>query len=282
LLILPAVVTLLLLFLYPIAWNVYISVHDVKFTTFNKEWPFVELDNYKALINDDIFPSRFYQSLEVSLRFVGGSVVGQFVLGLGLALALHNKLRGREAFRMLITVPWIMSELVVAYIWLYMYSPGGAVNNALNTLGLPSVNWLGDLTGAIWALVLTNIWYGMPFTMLIMGGALTTISPDLIEASSVDGASRWQIFRHIIWPLIAPFAALNLILTTMWTTNLFALPLAMTKGGPLYSTTTTSLYMYRQAFEFGNFSIGSSIGVMLFVFNLVAAAIYLRTLQTEV
>jgi ABC-type sugar transport system permease subunit len=75
---------------------------------------------------------------------------------------------------------------------------------------------------------------------------------------------------------------LNLILITMWTTNLFALPLAMTKGGPLYSTTTTSLYMYRQAFEFGNFSVGSSIGVLLFLFNLVVAAIYLRSLRTEV
>lgn len=281
LLILPAVVTLFLLFLYPIAWNAYISVHDVQFTTFNKDWVFVKLENYQALINDSIFPSRFHQSLTVSLRFVVGSVVGQFILGLGLALALHTKLKGREVFRMLITVPWIMSELVVAYIWLYMYSPGGAVNNVLNRLGLPSVNWLGDLTGAIWALVLTNIWYGMPFTLLMMGGALTTISPDLIEAASVDGASRWQVFHNIIWPLIAPFAALNLILITMWTTNLFALPLAMTRGGPLYSTTTTSLYMYRQAFEFGNFSVGSSIGVLLFMFNLVVAAIYLRSLRTE-
>jgi multiple sugar transport system permease protein len=282
LLILPAVTTLFLLFLYPIAWNAYISVHDVQFTTFNKEWVYVKLENYQALIDDSIFPSRFHQSLTVSLQFVVGSVLGQFILGLGLALALHTRLKGREVFRMLITVPWIMSELVVAYIWLYMYSPGGAVNNVLIRLGLPSVNWLGDLTGAIWALVLTNIWYGMPFTLLMMGGALTTISPDLIEAASVDGASRWQVFRSIIWPLIAPFAALNLILITMWTTNLFALPLAMTKGGPLYSTTTTSLYMYRQAFEFGNFSVGSSIGVLLFLFNLVVAAIYLRSLRTEV
>src|SRR5690606_20580639 len=111
-------------------------------------------------------------------------------------------------------------------------------------------------------------------TMLTLGSALTTINPQLHVAATVDGASSWQQFRFITWPLILPFVALNLILITMWTINLFALPLAMTNGGPLNSTTTTSLYMYRQAFEFGNFSIGSSIGVMLFVFNLVAAAIY--------
>lgn len=282
LLILPALATLLFLFVYPILWNGYLSLHNVEFATFNRAWRFVGLENYRALFEDSVFPSRFYKSLLVSVQFVGGSIVGQFVLGLGLALILNSRIKGRNLFRLLIAIPWIMSELVVAYIWLYLYQPGGAINNLLTTLGLPAVNWLGEPNNAIWALVLTNVWFGMPFTMLTMGAALTTINPEVTEAATVDGANRWQVFRHIIWPLITPFAALNLILITMWTTNLFALPLAMTKGGPLYATTTTSLYMYRHAFEFGNFSVGSSIGVMLFLFNLVAAGVYLRTLSREI
>jgi multiple sugar transport system permease protein len=281
LLILPALATLLFLFIYPILWNGYISVHDVEFKTFNREWPFVGLENYQMLLEDSIFPFKFYKSLGVSLQFVGGSVVGQFVLGLGLALALNNRIKGRNLFRVLIVFPWILSELIVAYVWLYLYQPTGAINNIITALGLPAVQWLGSQAGAIWALVLTNVWFGTPFTVLMMGAALTTINPEVTEAATVDGANRWQAFRWITWPLILPFAALNLILLTMWTTNLFALPLAMTNGGPLYATTPTSLYMYNHAFQFGNFSVGSSIGVMLFLFNLVAAAVYLRALRRQ-
>jgi multiple sugar transport system permease protein len=241
--------------------------------------PWAGLENYRGLLFDTIFPFKFHQSLLASLQFVGGSVLGQFSLGLALALALRACVGGPQVFRVLIVVPWVLSELVVAYIWLFLYQPGGAINNALTALGLPAVSWLSSQSGAIWALVLTNIWFGAPFTMLLMGSALTTIDPQVYEAALMDGATRWQTFRWITWPLILPFAALNLILITMWTTNLFALPLAMTKGGPLYATTITSLYMYRQAFEFGNFSVGSSIGLLLLLFNLVAAAVYLRALR---
>lgn len=281
LLILPALAILLFIFIYPILWNGYLSVHNVEFKTFNREWSFVWMENYQTLLTENVFPFKFYKSLIVSVQFVGGSVLGQFALGLGLALALNNRIRGRELYRVFIVLPWILSELVVAYIWLYMYQPTGAINKILAGIGLPTVAWLSSLKGAIWALVLTNVWFGTPFTMLMMGSALTTINPEVKEAARVDGASSWQSFRWITWPLLAPFAALDLILITMWTTNLFALPLAMTKGGPLYATTTTSLYMYRHAFEFGNFSIGSSIGVMLFLFNIVAAAVYLKTLGKE-
>src|SRR5918994_807746 len=270
-LILPALVTLLFLFIYPIVWNGYISLHQVDFQTYNRDWPFVGVDNYRALLTDSISPFMFYKSVLVSLQFVGGSVLGQFVLGLGLALALNALVKGRQLLRVLIVIPWILSELVVAYIWLFLYQPNGTINDALTALGLPAVSWLSSQTGAIWALVLTNIWFGVPFTMLMMGAALIPISPEVYEAATVDGASGWQTFRRIVWPLIRPFAALNLI----------ALPLAMPKGGPLYATPPTSLYMYRHAFEFGNFSIGSSLGVMLFVFNLVAAAVYLRALRTK-
>lgn len=282
LLVLPALITLLFLFVFPILWNVYLSLHEVEFTTIHSAWPFSGLKNYRVLLLDTLFPRKFHESLLVSLYFVGGSILGQFVIGLGLALALHRIVRGRELFRLIFTVPWILSELVVAYIWLYLYQPAGPINLALQAIGLPTVRWLSSTKTAIWSLVATNVWFGTPFTMLMMGSALTTISPELYEAAAIDGAGGWQTFRRITWPLLAPFAALNLILITMWTVNLFALPLAMTRGGPLYSTTTTSLLMYRYAFEFGQFSVGSAIGVMLFLFNILAAGVYLRTLRRQV
>lgn len=278
LLILPALLALLALFVYPIAWNVFISLHRVEFTTFAREWPFAGLTNYLELMTDSIFPFRFYRSLWVSLIFVGASVVGQFTLGLGLALALTKLGRIKGLIRALNVFPWILSELVVAYIWLYLFQPNGAINNALTGVGLPAIRWLGSPDLAPWSLSITNIWFGTPFSMLMLGTALTTIDPQVKEAARVDGAGPWQTFRYVTWPLIAPFAALTLVLITMWTVNLFALPLAMTQGGPSYATTTTSLYMYRFAFEFGSFSVGSAIGVMLFIFNLASAALYVRLL----
>ncbi|MFQ5946597.1 MAG: carbohydrate ABC transporter permease [Anaerolineae bacterium] len=279
LLILPALTTLFFLFVYPIFWNIYLSLHDVQFATFREIWDFVGLDNYRVLIDDGLFPFKFRKSLSVSVAFVGGSILGQFVLGLALAMALRRRVRGTNLFRVVIAVPWILSELVVAYIWLYLYQPTGAINSLGRMVGISPIPWLSSPDLAIWSLVLTNIWFGTPFSMLMMGSALTTIEPEMYEAAAIDGANSRQAFRWITWPLLLPFVALNLMLITMWTVNLFALPLAMTKGGPVYATTTTSLYMYRYAFEFGNFSVGSSIGVMLFLFNIAAAVVYVRTLR---
>jgi ABC-type sugar transport system permease subunit len=268
----PALFLLFFLFIFPIFWNFYLSLHDVTLVRLWKEWHFIGLENYTGLFNDDLF----LKSLRVSLYFVGGSIGGQFLLGLSLALLLNRKIKGVEGFRVLITVSWIVSNLVVAYTWVWMYDSYGLVNRVLSGVGMSRVNWLGDPDIAIWAIVLTNIWFGVPFTMLTLGSALKTITPQLYEAAAMDGAGAWRSFRSITFPLLKPFIAINMILITMWTVNLFALQLAMTKGGPLYSTTTTSLYMYKRAFEFGDLSVGSTIGVLLFLFNVTAAYIYTR------
>ena len=152
----------------------------------------------------------------------------------------------------------------------------------MQRFGFSSINWLGNVNIAIWAVVLANIWYGTPFMMLMFGSALKTIDPTLYEAATVDGATSWRCFRHITFPLLKPFIAINLILATMWGISLFALIWAMTRGGPLNSTTTAALYMYRQAFEFGKISLGSSIGVLLFLIDIIAAFTYMRLLRTEV
>jgi ABC-type sugar transport system permease subunit len=131
---------------------------------------------------------------------------------------------------------------------------------------------------APWSIVISNIWFGTPFSMLFMGSALATINEELYEAATVDGASRWQTFTRITLPILKPFIAINLILITIWTVNLFDLQLTMTGGGPLYSTTTTSLYMYRQAFEMGHLSVGAAVGFMLLAINAVLALLYTRTM----
>lgn len=277
LLLLPALLILLFLFVYPIIWNVYLSLHDVRLVTLLREWKFVGLDNFQKTFRDPYFR----RSLLVTLEFAGGSILGQLGIGLGLALVLNRQIRGGGAFRTLITVPWILSELVVAYTWVWAYDRHGLANQILGAFGLGAVDWLGNPQIAIWSIVLANIWFGTPFTVLMLGSALKTIDPQLYESAAMDGASPWRSFRHVTFPILKPFVAIDLILITMWTVNLFALQWAMTKGGPLYSTTTASLYMYRQAFQFGNLSVGSTVGVLLLAFNLVAAFAYLRSLRGE-
>lgn len=276
LLLLPILITMLSLFIVPILWNLWMSFHDVTFASFRKAWGFIGLGNYQDLIDNKVFPKVFHRSLVTTVLFTLASVTGQFVIGFALALLLHFYARGAAFFRTFLVLPWILSELVVAYIWLFLYQQKGPLAGLLTSLGLPVIPFLSNADVAIWSVSLTNIWFGAPFSLLMMGAALTTINPETIEAARMDGTSNWRILRKIILPLLAPFIALNLVLITMWTVNIFALPMAMTQGGPAYSTTTASLFMYRQAFEFGNFSVGSATGILLFAFNIVGALVYVR------
>ncbi|MGD2176335.1 MAG: sugar ABC transporter permease [Anaerolineae bacterium] len=274
----PAFVILFAVLLFPILWNVYVAMHDVSFTTILKEWQYVGFKHYIDIIQDDYF----YESLKVSAIFVGGCVLFQWAIGLLLAELLNQRVRGTEMFRTLFVLPWLFSAVIVGFSWRWMYNAQfGLLNHFLRTIGLPPVKWLADPSIAPWSIVVSNIWFGTPFSMLFMGSALATINQELYEAATVDGASRWQSFTGITLPLLKPFIAVNLILITVWTVNLFGLQLTMTGGGPLYSTTTTSLYMYRQAFEMGHLSTGASVGFMLLIINAVLALLYARSMRAE-
>jgi ABC-type sugar transport system permease subunit len=123
------------------------------------------------------------------------------------------------------------------------------------------------------------MWYGTPFTLLFLTAGLLSINPTLYEAARIDGASKIRSLFHITLPLLKPFMIINLILITMWSVNLFDIQLIMTGGGPLFSSTTTSLYMYRQAFEFGLLSKGAAAGIILILINLTVAIIYVKFLR---
>lgn len=271
----PPLVVLLGLTLFPVGWNVVVSMHDLRLANLLRPWRFIGAENFVSLLGD----RTFWESVRVSFKFILGSVTGQLIVGFCLARALAERLPGTGFFRAIFVFPWLLSAVVVAFSWRWMYHDlVGLLNFALSLFGLERVGWLSDPDVAVWSLVLTNVWFGAPFSMLFQGAALTTIDRELYEAAKVDGAAPWQQFAFITVPLITPFLAVNLILITMWTVNIFDLPLIMTKGGPLYSTTTVSLYMYRQAFEFGRLSAGAAVGFFLFAVNAVAAFVYVKVM----
>ena len=272
----PSFAILLVFLVFPLSWNIYIALHDVSLTTILKEWEYVGLENFVTLFDD----SNFYTSLKVTLMFVGGSVALQFGVGMLMAIVLNQQIRGSGVYRAILIIPWTISAVIAAFSFKFILDDNfGILNYILNQLGFESVGWLSDPNIVIWSLVIANMWYGTPFTLLFLTAGLLSINPSLYEAARIDGASKMRSLFHITLPLLKPFMIINLILITMWSVNLFDIQLIMTGGGPLFSSTTASLYMYRQAFEFGLLSKGAAAGIILILINLTVAVVYVKFLR---
>lgn len=272
----PSFAILLVFLIYPLFWNIYIALHDVSLTTLLKDWEYIGLENFVTLFNDP----NFYTSLKVTLMFVGGSVTLQFGMGMLMAIVLNQYIRGSGVYRAILIIPWTISAVVAAFSFKFILDDNfGILNYILNQMGIASVGWLSDPSIVVWSLVIANMWYGTPFTLLFLTAGLLSINPTLYEAARIDGASKIRSLFHITLPLLKPFMIINLILITMWSVNLFDIQLIMTGGGPLFSSTTTSLYMYRQAFEFGLLSKGAAAGIILILINLTVAIIYVKFLR---
>lgn len=278
LLLLPALVILVGFLLFPLIWNIYLTVHDVTLTTILGEWKYVGLKNFSNLLYDP----DFHKSLQVSLIFVGGSVALQFFVGMVLAVVLNQAISGSNIFRALFIIPWTVSAVIAGFSFKFIFNDSfGIMNYGLSQMGIDPVPWLSDPATVIWTLVIANMWHGAPFTIIFLTAGLFSINPVLYEAARIDGATKIKSFLHITLPLLKPFIIINLILITVWSVNFFDLILVMTNGGPLFSSTTSSLYMYRLAFEFGLLSKGAAAGFLLIGMNLVLAYVYIRLFRRQ-
>jgi ABC-type sugar transport system permease subunit len=190
---------------------------------------------------------------------------------------LNQQIRASGLFRTLFIIPWTVSTVITGFSFKFLFDDNfGIINYGIEKLGLDSIQWFSDTALAIWIIIIANTWYGTPFTILFLTAGLLSINPTLYEAAIIDGATKFRRFVYITLPLLKPFILTNLILVTVWTINFFDLQLIMTNGGPLFSTTTMSLYMYKQAFEFGYFSEGAVVGILLIMMNIAVAFVYLR------
>jgi multiple sugar transport system permease protein len=278
LLLAPALLILSVFLLFPLIWNVYLSIHEVSFSTILKNWKFVGLMNFSELLSDP----DFYLSLKVSILFVSGSVALQFFLGLVLAILLNQQVKGSNTLRALFIIPWTVSAVITGFSFKFIFNDDfGVLNFGLEQMGLHPVAWLSDPGVVVWTIVIANVWHGTPFTMLFLTAGLFSINPVVYEAAVIDGASKIKGFFHITLPLLKPFVVINAILITMWSINFFDLILVMTNGGPLFASTTGSLFMYREAFEFGMLSKGSAMGIFLILINLVLAYTYIRIFKRK-
>jgi len=273
---LPAISILCVFLLFPFVWNIYISTHGVSITTILKEWEFVWFDNYIQVLNDP----NFHTSIKISIIFVGGSVVFQFLIGLVIASLLNQNIKGKQILIALIMIPWITSGLIAAFSFKFIFDNSfGIINYILEYLGFSSIAWLSDPKIVVWSIIIANVWYGTPFTILFLTAGLLSINPSIYESAKVDGASKIKSYFYLTLPMIKSFIIIDIILITIWSINFFEIPLIMTGGNPLFASTPASLYMYRQAFEFGLLSKGSASGIILLSINIVVAFIYIIALK---
>jgi multiple sugar transport system permease protein len=266
---------------FPIVFNVTMSVQEVTLGNLSElNRPFVGLDNYREAIADPAFAKVVVNSIV----FVGANVIAQVGLGLGVALFFSQRFPGAHYLRGLLLSSWMLPALVVGALWKWLFATEyGVVNYALATLraiGAP-VHWLSDPAVALASVTLANIWFGMPFSMILIAAALVGIAPELYEAAALDGAGAVARFRHVTLPALRPTLLAVACLVTIYTMRAFDLIFAMTQGGPVDASNVLPLLSYQLSFQQFHFGIGAAVGTFAFGVVLVVALAYVRTLQAE-
>lgn len=237
---------------------------------------FVGLRNYRTILGSAEFWSVFRQTVVWTIV----NVAGHLALGLGLALMLHRPFPGRGVYRVLLLVPWAVPTYISACAWRWLFNdPYGLFNRVLVALGGHGIPWLSQETWAMVAVLLTNIWLGFPFMMVVLLGGLQAIPEELYEAARVDGAGRLQQFRAVTWPGLKPVALMAVLLGAIWTFNMFNVIYLVTQGGPYHTTEILATFAYLQAFDRWEFGLATAYGVIILAILLVFSAAYLRALR---
>jgi multiple sugar transport system permease protein len=265
----PAVILIAVFALIPIGWSLLLS-----FQANNLLAPghYVGLANYKALTKDPQFKSAIGHTIVYTAVFVPISVIG----ALGLAVALNRKIRGMRFYRLAVFVPLVTSTVATGIVFLWLLDPTfGLVNYVLHALGLPQQKFLQDPNQAIYCIVAMTVWGWLGFDVIVYLAALQGIPHDLLEASEIDGASRWATFRSVVLPLLGPATLFLVVWSTINALQLFDEIYVTTRGGPLGATTVIVYYLYQQAFQFFNAGYGAAIAYVLFVGILIITLLQL-------
>ena len=282
----PAVVYLVAFFGYPIARNVVMSFQDYSTASlYTGKAPFAGLANYRALLHSGLFGELVWHTVV----FTVVSLIGQFVLGLALALFFTRRFPLGGVIRALLLLPWLLPMVASATVWRWMLDQdNGVVNHLLESAHLAPANgvpWLSDSHTSLFAVILVNVWVGIPFNLVILYGGLKEIPPELYEAASIDGAGRVATFRHITWPLLRPVVTVAVVLGFIYTVKVIDIILVVTGGGPAYGSQTLAVESYQLSFKTFLFGQGAAMGNILILVSLIFAMVYLRfnrqSLRTE-
>lgn len=269
----PAVVFVLVFFGYPIAQNIVMSFENYTTSTFyTGAAPWVGLSNYASVFESPIFLTTVVNTA----LFTIGSIVMQFVIGLGLALFFKRHFPLSGFLRSLLLLPWLLPLIASAAVWKWILDQGsGALNQFLAIFGIHPVPWLVSPSLALIAVIGVNIWLGIPFNATILYTGLQAVPEELYEAASLDGAVGWRAFWHITWPSIRSVVTVVIVLGVVLTLKVVDIILGLTGGGPANSTQTLATWAYQNSFVQFAFGKGAAISNVLIVVSLLFALVYL-------
>ncbi len=276
---LPAVVLLVIFLLGPVISSFYGSFTNSALTgagAANQE--FIGFKNYIDLFQDKDFP----KSVVLTLVFlIASAVVGQNVVGLGLALLMRNANKViRGLVGTFVVAAWVLPEIVAAFAAYAFFNDKGTLNSFLGLIGITGPNWLYALP--MLSIILANIWRGTAFSMLVYSAAVQEVPEEIVESAEVDGATGWQRLVYITLPVIRRSISTNLMLTTLQTLSVFTLIYVMTAGGPGTDSSTLPILAYQEAFKFSQLGFGTAIATILLVVGALFSIVYIRALKPEV
>ncbi|WP_246727991.1 carbohydrate ABC transporter permease [Rhizobium leguminosarum] len=274
LLLVPSLILMLMVIGYPMIQGFWYSFTNGSLLKAGK---FVGLRNYGKLLTD---PS-FWHALRFSLYFAVANIVGCYSLGLGLALLLQKDFPGRGLFRVLLLLPWIVPSLVAIVSWRWMINDDKALfNQIIVFFGGDPVYFLSSSNWTIAMVIVIKIWRSFPFMLLSLLAALQTIDRTLYEAADIDGATKWQSFRHVTMPAISGISVVLCLLMTVWTVNDFDTPWLLAQGGPANATENLVVLAYRYTFARNDVGMGAAVSFVTLAILMVIFTVVLR-LQRE-
>lgn len=268
----PAFIVMAIMVFYPLGYGFWLSLTNMSLRTF-KNPGFIGFENYiKVFENPEVF-ATFIRT--IIWTFV--NVFFHVTIGLFLAVLLNRKLPGKAFLRVLLIIPWAMPQYIAALTWKGMFNQNfGAINLFLGLFGIDNLPWLSDPTLTFYAAILTNIWLGFPFMMMISLGGLQSIPSELYEAADIDGAGAWAKFKNITLPLLKPTLTPAIILGTVWTFNMLNVIIIIAGGYGNRETQILVTDVYRLAFNFYRYGFAAAYSVLIFIFLLIFSVIYVK------
>ncbi|WP_246552186.1 carbohydrate ABC transporter permease [Vallitalea pronyensis] len=269
LLVAPSFLIYLLFIMIPVVWSVAMSFTDYNLVEAN----FVGFKNYINLFQDDLFVKGFMNTL----RYSAMTIVPTMALGLGLAMLLNKKLKGKGLYRTWFYLPNIFSMVAISMAWIYLYDTrAGILNMALRKFGIGPVQWVSSPGMAMISIAIMSIWIGVGYNMVLNLAGLQSIPEYLYEAASIDGAHGWQKFIYITIPMLAPTTFFIFVMACIRSFQVFGQVLIVTNGGPVNSTTTLAHQIYLNGFEYYKMGYASSQAVVLLVVILTITLVNMR------
>jgi len=272
----PSLTVLFLIILFPVLSALFTSLHEYTLIAPNFD-TFTGLANFKLALAD----AEFRHAAWLTLRFVIGVVLLEFVIGFGVALMLNKVERFKPVYYAILLCPLLMNPVIVGLIWRMFLHPNlGIVNYLLSTVGISPVNWLGDTKIAIWTVILVDIWHQVSFMIVLLLAGLSSLPKEPYEAARVDGANAFQCFIHITLPMMRTVIIVTLLIRFIFAVKTYDLIYIMTRGGPGVATDLVSYFIYRTAFVSLNIGEASAMSILLLTAILALTAYLYRYMRS--